>query len=292
MEIKPFLTWIVIPVHNRKALTLACLGHLRKTGVLDWAKVVVVDDGSTDGTAPAIAGAFPEVVLLPGGGNLWWGGGIEKGMRFAHAAGAEAVIWLNDDTLPRPGVLREMVELSLSRQANVTAATIQSETFSFGGQTQTRSGITPIDRCPPEPIECDTFHGNLVCFPRQTIDRIGFIRGDLFPHTGGDSDYGLLARRQGIPNLYARNLVADLLEHERPQMDSFLAGDTPLAVLWARVFRVGHGLYWRSNWWLRVRHWGAWGVWLFLKMYVRLLLLSLARVCLPKEFRSRLALRF
>jgi len=37
--------YIIIPVHNRKALTLACLENLKTNGDLQKYHVIVVDDG-------------------------------------------------------------------------------------------------------------------------------------------------------------------------------------------------------------------------------------------------------
>jgi GT2 family glycosyltransferase len=39
---------IIIPVHNRKTLTLACLENLKTNGDLNKHHVIVVDDGSGD----------------------------------------------------------------------------------------------------------------------------------------------------------------------------------------------------------------------------------------------------
>jgi GT2 family glycosyltransferase len=53
--------YILIPVHNRKAITLTCLATLQRHGDLDRYQVVVIDDGSTDGTAEAIQTSFPSL---------------------------------------------------------------------------------------------------------------------------------------------------------------------------------------------------------------------------------------
>ena len=102
-------TFVIIPVHNRREITLGCLACLRAAGDLDWANVVVVDDGSTDGTAEAIRGQFPEVILLNGDGNLWWTGGIVLGMKEGVRRQAEVIVWLNDDSHLRPGSLKALV---------------------------------------------------------------------------------------------------------------------------------------------------------------------------------------
>ena len=57
----------VMAVHNRKALTLACLDSLRAQQVPDSTlDVFVLDDASTDGTAEAVTRRHPDVRLLDG----------------------------------------------------------------------------------------------------------------------------------------------------------------------------------------------------------------------------------
>ena len=93
---------IVIPVHNRRDITLRCLANLYRLGAPAWAGLIVADDGSTDGTSDAIREQYPAVVLLHGDGNLWWTGAIVRGMAEALERGSELIFWLNDDCLPAP----------------------------------------------------------------------------------------------------------------------------------------------------------------------------------------------
>jgi GT2 family glycosyltransferase len=69
--------YIIIPVHNRKQITIACLENLNACDDLQKYHVIVVDDGSTDGTAEAIRSQYPIVEILTGDGNLWWTGAID-----------------------------------------------------------------------------------------------------------------------------------------------------------------------------------------------------------------------
>ena len=114
--------FIIIPVHNRREITLACLGKLRETGVLANFQVVVVDDGSTDGTAVGIEHNYPEVKILYGDGNLWWAGAIAVGMQYALDQKAEYIFWLNDDCFPQGNCLSKMLEFLQERHMAVVGA--------------------------------------------------------------------------------------------------------------------------------------------------------------------------
>ena len=89
---------IIIPVFNRRETTLSCLKQIDAMDTCGVViNVVVVDDGSTDGTASAIHAEFPSVVVLEGDGNLWWTGAINMGVEYALARGYAGVHLLNDD---------------------------------------------------------------------------------------------------------------------------------------------------------------------------------------------------
>src|SRR5688572_16741369 len=88
--------YLIIPAYNRRAVTLSCLAALSEAGDLARNHVVVVDDGSTDGTSEAIRSQYPDVHVLPGSGELWWTGAIVLGMRYALAEGAQQIVWLKD----------------------------------------------------------------------------------------------------------------------------------------------------------------------------------------------------
>ena len=89
---------IIIPVFNRKNTTLNCLYQLqnitRKGFAID---IIVIDDGSTDGTSDALRQNYPDTILLKGGGNLWWSGGVNKGFEYALKEKYEFVYTINDD---------------------------------------------------------------------------------------------------------------------------------------------------------------------------------------------------
>ncbi len=99
---------IVIPVHNRKYLTNKCLNSLQRQTYKNF-NIIVIDDGSTDGTSKMIQNDFPGVILLHGDGNLWWTGATNMGCRYAIENGAKYILTLNDDVIVKHDYIEKMI---------------------------------------------------------------------------------------------------------------------------------------------------------------------------------------
>ena len=275
---------IVIPVHNRRDITLRCLENLARTGVLEWARALVVDDGSTDGTAEAIRRDFPGVEILPGDGSLWWTGGIERGMRAAMAAGAEFIIWLNDDCRPEAGTLEGLIAVSRERGGITVAQACTASGYMYGGA---RLGRWTIERIPcgrDEILPCDTLTGNCVVLPRAAVEKTGYPDARRLPHVLADADYGLRAHRLGVPIWVVGAHLCQNEDNLKNHMLSWLLSGVPLPRLWRDVLAKRSALHPGTAWTFYTRHFGfgrggaiiAWG-------YGRLVLISLARLLLPRR---------
>src|SRR4051812_19337694 len=94
---------IVIPTFNKVELTMQCLMNLRETA--PEAEVIVVDNGSTDATQALIANDSHVTAIL-NEENRFFGPACNQG---AEEATRELVLFLNNDTLPKPGWLEAMV---------------------------------------------------------------------------------------------------------------------------------------------------------------------------------------
>jgi len=89
---------------NQRDATLACLESLRRAE-LRGAEIIVIDNGSRDGSVEALRAALPEQRLIALPENLGYAGGNNVGLRLALAEGADLVLILNNDTLVAPDFL-------------------------------------------------------------------------------------------------------------------------------------------------------------------------------------------
>jgi GT2 family glycosyltransferase len=101
--------YIVVLNWNGWQDTVACVTSVRALTYDDY-RVVVVDNGSSDGSVERVRTACPEVEILEAGENLGFSGGNNIGIRFALHQGAEYVWLLNNDTTVDPSALSAMVE--------------------------------------------------------------------------------------------------------------------------------------------------------------------------------------
>jgi GT2 family glycosyltransferase len=273
---------ILIPVHNRKNITLKCLQTLQWIGDLARYQIVIIDDASMDGTAAAIQTMYPSITLLTGNGNLWWTGAIALGMEFAYTQGAQYIIWLNDDCELLPNTLSALVQFCQEHPGAIAGAqgfvTNQPDQLAFGGKRKTWQGYRYIKAEPNQICPCDLLSGNIVCIPRAVIQKIGYPDIKRTPHYGGDSLYLLRAQKAGFEIFVDGRYPAISLPGEsRLYPSHWLTCDGEPNRLLKLVFNPYSGLSWRV--WLHL-NWEAysiWGLMMFLKKYTSIFLITIFR---------------
>jgi len=200
---------VVMTCFNRRDKTLACLGSL--AGQRDHGADItayVVDDGSTDGTAEAVAREHPEAILLLGTGALYWGGGMRMALEHAFTADYDYYLWLNDDIdLDDDAVTRLLsTARELEQRGEHSAIVIGSMrdpvsgAVTYGGRYRPfrslRTRFVVMQPAAEDPVPSETLNGNLVLVPGALAHAVGNIDAS-FRQKWGDQDYGLRARAAG-----------------------------------------------------------------------------------------------
>lgn len=239
--------YVIIPVHNRKNVTLQCLDNLSLCGDLNRYYIVVVDDGSIDGTTEAIYDLYPEVTVLKGDGNLWWTGAIRKGMEYAYAQGAEFFIWLNDDCYPQQGTINKLLDICKNDPKIIAGGqSLNPDTFipSYGGIIG-KNKISPVNALPNSVLECDGLCGNIVCINKSVVKAIGYPQAQLFPQYHGDTTYTHIAKQKG----YKLWIVGDAValcknDHEHT---SWLTTNRSFIDIWNERYSIKSAYYWKAE---------------------------------------------
>ena len=278
---------IVIPVHNRRATTLAALHSLAEDGVGDWAVVAIVDDGSTDGTGDAVRREFPGVEIIRGDGTWWWGGAIRRGMEWALQSGADRIYWLNDDSRPPPGGLLALRDFVAQTGAVAWIDARTERGWSYGAHHKTAWRIRRCTAAEESADKIDSFSGNCVALPRAWIERVGLPDDVSFPHGLADLDFGLRLKRSGAPLRALPGYVARSAEPAAAATEHWLDTPRPMRDIWREFSSPKSFLYFPA--WRRfaLRHWGPlWGWVVFLAPYARWGAIALLRTFAPGAARA------
>jgi len=200
------MIYIIIPVHNRKEFTKNCLLSLRQQTYKDF-KVVVIDDGSTDGTAEMLSNEFPEVHVIKGDGNLWWTAATNLGVKYALGNNADYILTLNNDTIATEDFLEKMIYWAeRTPHALLGAFAIDAHTKKpvYGGEIinwKWANSKFLLDILPKEQWyglhEVTHFPGRGLLIPTEVFRKIGLYDEKHFPHYAADYDFTHRAIRKG-----------------------------------------------------------------------------------------------
>lgn len=209
------LVFIIVLNWNGKDDTLECLNSLQKLNYPNF-QILVVDNGSTDGSEEVIRSAFPAVQFIQTGRNLGYAGGNNAGIRFALEQGADYVWLLNNDTTVDPTALTALV---VTAQADPLIAFVGSKIYYYdkpnmiwcvggtidlapGGRTD-HPGMGQEDQGQFDTIaDVGYVSGCSLLASRAAIEAIGLLPEEYFLYFE-ETDWNVAAQRKGYRTLLA-----------------------------------------------------------------------------------------
>jgi GT2 family glycosyltransferase len=192
---------VLLPVHNRRALTRQCIeGLLAQT--FRALHLVVIDDGSNDGTADMVRTVAPQAAVITGDGSLWWAGCLQKGLDWLKDHGVprdDIVLFLNDDTI----LDKQFVENGVRALTSTPRSMLLAQAYSSETGRLIEVGVR-VDwaafRFQPvadiEEVNCLSTRGLFMRLGDAL--RCGGFRPRLLPHYLSDYEFTIRAYRKGI----------------------------------------------------------------------------------------------
>ena len=224
------LVAIVVVNWNGKEILRDCLKSLRTTDYPNY-KVIVVDNGSTDGSASMVEKEFPEVNLICNEQNLGFVKANNIGMRHALKHNSAYVLLLNNDTIiTRKDWLKRMVEVAQNPEVGIvglkmlfpdgevqriilrTYTLYDLREFVFGGKKEEYtvplgsrgSGDSKDFRASEYDgvYEVELVSGACMLIKREVVSKIGLLDEIFSPYFGEETDYCLRAGRAGFKVMF------------------------------------------------------------------------------------------
>jgi len=207
---------IVILNWNGKDNTLECLNSLEDIDYPNF-RVIVVDNGSTDGFQDEVSQAFPQHYLICNDDNLGFPGGNNVGIKCALKQQFDYVLLLNHDTLVESDFLKKLVNVATSDQnigicgPRIVYHSNPELFWSTGGYLAKKSGCPyHLEKPPPQVCtdkafsEVDWVSGCALLIKASVIERIGLLDDDYFVGTE-DVDWCVRTQRAGYTIAYVDN---------------------------------------------------------------------------------------
>ncbi len=200
--------WNAFELSERCLLSLSAQSH-------PAVDLLVIDNGSTDGSGDALAARFPAVEILRLPENRLYAGGANRGLRRALARGYDHAVIMNNDTEAEPDLVAALVAAAESgSEIGLVGPKIlyfdrPDRIWSAGGRIDSwcglfhHHGLRKPDG-PPYDVERDVDYltGCCILVTRRALIDIGYL-DESYGMYSEDADWSVRARRLGYRVVYA-----------------------------------------------------------------------------------------
>ena len=175
------------------------------------ARVLVVDNGSGDGSGGRLSSTLPAARILEAGSNLGFSGGCNLGIRAGLDEGARFVLLVNSDAVLSPHAMETLLDAArthpaagilapvlLSREEPDRIASAGIRYSSVTGRMRHIAAGQPLSLLPPaEAHAVDAVSGCVMLIRREVFEAVGVLDEEFF-FSFEDIEFCLRARRAGF----------------------------------------------------------------------------------------------
>ena len=193
--------FILLPVHNRKSITQEFIRCLRAQRYGNY-HLVLIDDGSSDGTEAMVREHIADLTVIKGRGNWWWGGSLQQGylwLRDQNIEDHDVVLIMNDDT----EFETDFLERGLGILDDHPKALLLAQCYSRSTGALLDRGVhadwkrlTFVQAAKPEEINCLSTMG--LFMEAGDFFTVGGFHPNLLPHFTSDYEFTIRAHRKGF----------------------------------------------------------------------------------------------
>ena len=199
---------IIIPVHNRIKYTIEIINCLRQQTIKNKLKIIVVDDGSTDGTDIWLR-KQTDIETLKGNGNLLWAGAVNLAIKnlIMKSNKTDWLLLINNDVRIKNDYVETLYKIAKNNFPSAVGSIVKNnneELISVGAK------IYP-DTFKVEEINSKKFilknlvilknvnvlSGRGVLYPLKSIIEVNGLRPRIIPHYFADYDLSLRVNKKG-----------------------------------------------------------------------------------------------
>jgi GT2 family glycosyltransferase len=197
----PERVFVVVPVHNRRPVTERFADCLSGQTWRNWT-LVLVDDGSTDGTADSVREKIESLVVVRGRGDWWWAGSLQHGLdavRRLRPNAGDILLICNDDVRFDRAFIATAVDALRARSRTLLLA--QARNAETGEITETGvhadfRNLTFRIAGDSRKINCLSTRGLFLRW--RDAEAIGGFHPRLLPHYLSDFEWTIRAHRRGL----------------------------------------------------------------------------------------------
>ena len=210
---------IVIVNWNNKREILKCLKSLKKAGCLNLNNVVVVDNGSTDGSVEKLRTQYLELrtKIRENKENLGYAEGNNRGINYLLKRGIQYILILNPDTVVEKDAINKLLEvMKKDKTIGIVGPKIydkDKKIWSCGGvidKWRYSGGLIGLGEKDKgqydEMREVDYISGTAILVRRKVFEAVGWFEAQYFAYYE-DAELCLRAKKKGLKIVFVPDAV-------------------------------------------------------------------------------------